>query len=943
LDAGLFFWGLREDCMRPLILQIDDDPELPARVAEILEEDGYELHQTADPEDAMRVVEERRPLLVVMEIQLPGCEGLDLMAGIRDAYGGEVPVLVLTELPRDTAEHGEAIALGCLDFLTKPVPASALLAAIREVAPVSNHAATAKAPAAAAEDLSGDLAETPMPELLARLRRRGESGVLAVGHKGMRVGVQLRNGSPVGVSSSRREPVAEAVLYETFRWEEGHYAFSEGRWLESDSMLDLAGDPAGLLLAGVLDASPANLVHERLAKRESLYVSITDESEAALEAEGVGFTRGQRKLLESLGGEDTLSVLIESEAFDERLVYALWVGGWLELRTAPTLTLTDLLGDMTDLEPELEEPEALPGERDRELAELRQARAERERELEQLARTREEREQELEELARAREERERELEEFARARAEHEREHDALAPALEERAQELEELERARDERARELEELARTREQQEQEVARLARARDARAREHEALAPALEERAQELEDLARAREERERELEELAQMREQHEQEVARLALARDARAREHRALAPALEEGAQELEELGRARAKRAQELAELERARAERAREVDALARMREEQEQELEDLARAREERARELEELARAREERARELAELETARAERTRELEALTPPPSAPTPAPKQSSPVGSEPAPKQSSPVGSEPAPKPAAPAPALAQADPASAEPEQRHGEIALVGGPDPIGTLLRELAKRVLGGNDFEALGIEPSASDVQVHRAYMAIMDEIPKIEPNAANLVHSQQAKRIRSRVEAAFGNLRDAEKRRAYSLLQQEEEQDRKAKPSAERALEGERWFRKGKAHLDGKRCEEAIEAFGMASHLDPEQGEYASHLGYALYLSNPKDEVVQREAMEHLASGIKRSPRCELSHVFLGRILKAKGDVDVARKIFLKALRIKPDFHPAVQELRVLEMRERKSKGVLSRLIGR
>jgi tetratricopeptide (TPR) repeat protein len=210
-----------------------------------------------------------------------------------------------------------------------------------------------------------------------------------------------------------------------------------------------------------------------------------------------------------------------------------------------------------------------------------------------------------------------------------------------------------------------------------------------------------------------------------------------------------------------------------------------------------------------------------------------------------------------------------------------------------------PEPGHGEIALVGTAapardrDPITASLRDLAKRVLGGNDFEALGIEPSASDLQVHRAYMAILQQIPKIEPTAANLVHSQKAKRIRNRIEAAYTNLRDEEKRRAYSLLQEEEEQDRKAKPSAERALEGERWFRKGKAHLEQKRSSDAVEAFGMASHLDPEQGEYASHLGYALYLTNPTDEVVQREAMEHLACGIKRSPRHELSYVFLGRIL--------------------------------------------------
>ena len=77
-----------------------------------------------------------------------------------------------------------------------------------------------------------------------------------------------------------------------------------------------------------------------------------------------------------------------------------------------------------------------------------------------------------------------------------------------------------------------------------------------------------------------------------------------------------------------------------------------------------------------------------------------------------------------------------------------------------------------------------------------------------------------------------------------------------------------------------------------------------------------------------------------MQREAMEHVASGIKRTPMNELSYVYLGRILKAKGDTDAAKKIFRRALRIKPDFHPALQELRLLEMRERKGGGLLSRL---
>jgi CheY-like chemotaxis protein/tetratricopeptide (TPR) repeat protein len=655
----------------PLLLHIDERPDLPEGVAQALRRDGYLLEHTADPEQAMRLIEERRPALVLLEVVIESCDGLDLMAGIRDPQFGGVPVLAVTRAPRDSTIHGEAIALGVADFLTKPVRAADLLAAIREIAPAPTSDRATPEAARAKVDLSGNLADTPMPELLARLRRRGANGVLATGHAGIRVGVQLRNGSPVAVSSSRRDAdqVAEVLLYETFRWEEGLYAFSEGRRLDSDATLELTGDPAGLLLAGVLDASPAGQVREGLAKRESLYVSVTQGAEAALEVEGVGLTRRQRKQLENLGGADTLSVLLASKAFDARLVYALWVGGWLELRTPPTLTLTELLGDTAELEPELDELELPQDELEPELCDLTEAR-----------------------------------------------------PA------------------------------------------------------------------------------------------------------------------------------------------------AKQPDA------------EKVAAA-------------------------------------------------PKQADAAAAEPSSRQVAPLQSDPAPT---------------------HGEIApLRAAPaedhDQLSRSLRELAERVLGGDDFEALGVSPSASDQEVRSAFEGLLQEIPEIESTTANLMLAQRAKRIRSRIKAAYANLRDEEKRRAYSLLREEEQQDRKAKPSAERALEGERWFRKGNAHLERRRWAEAVEAFGMASHLDPEQGEYSSHLGYALYLSNPTDKVVQREAMEHVASGIKRSPKHALSYVYLGRMLKAKGDVEVAKKVFLKALRIEPDFHPAVQELRVLEMRERKGKGVLGRLLRR
>jgi len=241
------------------------------------------------------------------------------------------------------------------------------------------------------------------------------------------------------------------------------------------------------------------------------------------------------------------------------------------------------------------------------------------------------------------------------------------------------------------------------------------------------------------------------------------------------------------------------------------------------------------------------------------------------------------------------------------------------------------------------PEDLVQRVRALTQRVMAADDFEALDIPTFAPDGQVRTAYERTLAEIPQAALDSSDAELRSQAHRIRRRVEAAYDHLKDAETRRAHALLRQEEAQDRDARTSAPRALEAERWFRKGTGLLTGKRHPEAAEAFGMASHLDPDEGEYLAHLGYALYLANPQDDVVRREAMQHITNGIKRSPDRELPYVYLARVLAAKGETDTARKVLNRALRIKPGCVPAQRELRLLEMRRRKGFGWIKRLFGR
>jgi CheY-like chemotaxis protein/tetratricopeptide (TPR) repeat protein len=141
----------------------------------------------------------------------------------------------------------------------------------------------------------------------------------------------------------------------------------------------------------------------------------------------------------------------------------------------------------------------------------------------------------------------------------------------------------------------------------------------------------------------------------------------------------------------------------------------------------------------------------------------------------------------------------------------------------------------------------------------------------------------------------------------------------------------------------SAARRLEAERWFQEGAEALAAQRFEKALEAFGMATHLDPSQGLYHAHLGYALHMHQPRNALVRREALEHIAKGVKLAPDAWKPLVFLGRVFRAGDDFASARKVIGRALRLDPDCAAARAEMRLLKAAEQpKSTGMVDRVRG-
>lgn len=115
--------------MKPLILVVDDEPDIRALVKDILEDEGYAVEVAADGAAARRVVAERTPDLVLLDIWMPDVDGITLLKEFSDARL-EAPVVMISG--HGTVESAvEATRLGAFDFIEKPLSLGKLLSTVQ--------------------------------------------------------------------------------------------------------------------------------------------------------------------------------------------------------------------------------------------------------------------------------------------------------------------------------------------------------------------------------------------------------------------------------------------------------------------------------------------------------------------------------------------------------------------------------------------------------------------------------------------------------------------------------------------------------------------------------------------------------------------------------------------------------------------------------------------
>ena len=112
------------------VLVVDDEPIVRDVVARYLRSEGYRTIEAADGDVACELVERERPDLVVLDLMLPGTDGLAVCRWIRARF--ELPVIMLTARGEE-ADRIVGLELGADDYVTKPFSPRELAARVKTV------------------------------------------------------------------------------------------------------------------------------------------------------------------------------------------------------------------------------------------------------------------------------------------------------------------------------------------------------------------------------------------------------------------------------------------------------------------------------------------------------------------------------------------------------------------------------------------------------------------------------------------------------------------------------------------------------------------------------------------------------------------------------------------------------------------------------------------
>ena len=222
--------------MNRYILIVDDESRYRQLYASVIEGAGFSVHTAPSAEEALSMIQNHVPALVVTDVRMAGASGIDLLQQVRKTHT-DLPFLIVTAYA-DVRDAMNAMKLGAVDYLSKPVDLDELLAAIRDTLGSHNDKDSPGANIPP-EALEGIVAQSPvMKSLLWDAFRVADSdaGILITGESGSGKEVLAgfihqnspRKNSPMVILNCASVP-ASLLAGELFGHEKGAFTGAAGK------------------------------------------------------------------------------------------------------------------------------------------------------------------------------------------------------------------------------------------------------------------------------------------------------------------------------------------------------------------------------------------------------------------------------------------------------------------------------------------------------------------------------------------------------------------------------------------------------------------------------------------------------------------------------------------------------------------------------------------
>jgi DNA-binding response OmpR family regulator len=120
------------DSPRGTVLVVDDEPTIVEVVSRYMERAGYETHSALDGTEALRLANLHRPDLVVLDVMLPGVDGIEVMRRLHEGSGSRTAVILLTARGEES-DRLVGLRRGADDYVVKPFSPAELVARVDAV------------------------------------------------------------------------------------------------------------------------------------------------------------------------------------------------------------------------------------------------------------------------------------------------------------------------------------------------------------------------------------------------------------------------------------------------------------------------------------------------------------------------------------------------------------------------------------------------------------------------------------------------------------------------------------------------------------------------------------------------------------------------------------------------------------------------------------------